>query len=61
MCQHNIWMVPKQTSKETDAILIDNVRQKLIDKCVLFFFLIIEWKKRLCPGNEWKDNFFADA
>ena len=54
-------MVPKKTSKETDAILIDNVGQKLIDKCVLFSFLIIEWKKRLCPGNEWKDNFFADA
>ena len=54
-------MVPKKTSKETDAILIDNVGQKLIDKCVLFSFLIIEWKKRLCPGNKWKDNFFAVA
>ena len=55
-------MVPKKTSKETDAILIDNVGQKLIDKCVLFFlFLLLSGKSVCARAMSGKTIFFADA
>ena len=59
ICLHNIWMVPKKTSKETDAILIDNVGQKLIDKCVLFFFSYYWVEKAFVPGQWVERQFFC--
>ena len=56
---HNIWTVPKKTSKETDAILIDNVGQKLIDKCVLFFFSYYWVEKAFVPGQWVERQFFC--